>query len=157
MHDAVVRLSAIDGAVVLSYTDADPEVLQFGAKITAQQKEQGAAKQFKLVEFPCKTGDCSGWDGLENLGGTRHQSAARLAARCPDVAILVVSQDGRASLMAQENRGGVVQILRGFERALSPETTLWFGSPRHLRTAVRVSSSTPEVSGILPSNDPTLE
>jgi hypothetical protein len=130
-------------------------VLQFGAKIIEAQK--GAAIKFQLVEFPCNVEGCSGRDDLEDLGGTRHQSAARLAALRPDVMILVVSQDGRASLMAQTGNTKVVRILRGFERALPPETTLRFGSYVRVSGTARGRSIVSGVSSTLSSKESNPE
>jgi hypothetical protein len=90
--DGVAGLTAVDGAVVL--TDRY-EVLGFGAKIM-RRKGQSQVEQVQLME-PIE-------DGLvalvhpEQLGGTRHLSAAQFVHDQQDATALVASQDGRFTI-----------------------------------------------------------
>jgi hypothetical protein len=90
--DGVAGLTAVDGAVVL--TD-HYEVLGFGAKIM-RRKGQSQVEQVRLME-PVE-------DGLvalvhpEQLGGTRHLSAAQFVHDQRDATALVASQDGRFTI-----------------------------------------------------------
>ena len=90
--DGVAGLTAVDGAVVL--TDRY-EVLGFGAKIM-RRKGQSQVEQVRVME-PVE-------DGLvalihpEQLGGTRHLSAAQFVHDQRDVTALVASQDGRFTI-----------------------------------------------------------
>jgi hypothetical protein len=87
--DGVAGLTAVDGAVVV--TDRY-EVLGFGAKIM-RRKGHGQVEQVRILE-PVE-------DGLvalvhpEQLGGTRHLSAAQFVHDQQNSAALVASQDGR--------------------------------------------------------------
>jgi hypothetical protein len=90
--DGVAGLTAVDGAVVL--TD-HYEVLGFGAKIM-RRRGQSQVEQVRLME-PVE-------DGLvalvhpEQLGGTRHLSAAQFVHDQRDATALVASQDGRFTI-----------------------------------------------------------
>jgi hypothetical protein len=90
--DGVAGLTAVDGAVVL--TD-HYQVLGFGAKIM-RRKGQSQVEQVQVRE-PVE-------DGLvalvhpEQLGGTRHLSAAQFVHDQRDATALVASQDGRFTI-----------------------------------------------------------
>lgn len=118
----IVQLTATDGLLALG---EDLSVLCFGAKIESLT----APSQIELFDFASRAPRSV---RIEELGGTRHQSAARLAwSRQDDVLVLVVSQDGRCSLLARVDaaEGPVLRVLRGFERAVPPDImTLRFGS-----------------------------
>jgi hypothetical protein len=86
---AVAGLTAVDGAVVL--TDRY-ELLGFGAKI-ARRKGWPQIEQVTLTE-PTE-GAASSLIHPEQLGGTRHLSAAQFTQDQRDAVALVASQDGR--------------------------------------------------------------
>jgi hypothetical protein len=90
--DGVGSLTAVDGAVVL--TDRY-EVLGFGAKIM-RRKGHAQVEQVRVME-PVE----GGMDLIvhpEQLGGTRHLSAAQFIHDQRDTAALVASQDGRFTI-----------------------------------------------------------
>ena len=82
-------LTAVDGAVVL--TDGY-ELLAFGAKIT-RRRGWPQVEQVTLTE-PIK-GAVPARVSPEQLGGTRHLSAAQFIQDQRDAVALVASQDGR--------------------------------------------------------------
>jgi len=86
---AVAGLTAVDGAVVL--TDRY-ELLGFGAKI-ARRKGCPQVEQVTLTE-PIE-GATPALTHPEQLGGTRHLSAAQFIQDQRDAVALVASQDGR--------------------------------------------------------------
>jgi len=86
---AVAGLTAVDGAVLL--TDAY-ELLGFGAKI-ARRKGSPRVDQVRLSE-PVE-GAAPAVVSTEQLGGTRHLSAAQFVHDQRDAVALVASQDGR--------------------------------------------------------------
>ena len=117
----IVQLTAIDGLLVL---DDELRVLSVGAKIKAPDKPA----QIELLNFPNQSRQFL--RSIDELGGTRHQSAARLVWAKGDAIVLVVSQDGRSSLMARvaDTGDSAVRVLRGFERTIPLDaTTLRFG------------------------------
>jgi len=102
----IARISSIDGAIVL---DSRLTLLMIGAKIASihqdassltvwQPKGPEQEKLQKLQQI-----------SLEEIGGTRHQSAANFAAAYSAGAALVVSQDGRVTLVVQDS-GSVVAL-----------------------------------------------
>jgi hypothetical protein len=106
MIDAVAGLTAVDGAVVL--TDRY-EVLGFGAKIM-RRKGHGRVEQVRILE-PIE----GGVDALthpEQLGGTRHLSAAQFVHDQQDTAALVASQDGRFTIFEWSPKEGIVHAHR---------------------------------------------
>jgi len=107
----LARMTDVDGALVVrDGADADelPAAHAFGIKIQGDQKS---------ADVPCVVVDAeSGAERvvgrLDELGGMRHQSAARYAGMNPGDLVVVVSQDGHASLM--RSQGGVVRVLVGW-------------------------------------------
>jgi hypothetical protein len=89
---AIAGLTAVDGAVVL--TDRY-ELLGFGAKI-ARRKGCPQVEQVLLTE-PIE-GDTPTLVHPEQLGGTRHLSAAQFIQDQHDAVALVASQDGRFTI-----------------------------------------------------------
>ncbi len=87
--DAIAGLTAVDGAVLL--TD-HYEVLGFGAKIV-RRKTWPRVEQVTVTE-PIQGGTAQ-LVHPEELGGTRHLSAAQFAHDQRDSLALVASQDGR--------------------------------------------------------------
>jgi hypothetical protein len=90
--DAVAGLTAVDGAVVL--TDRY-EVLGFGAKIT-RRKGYGLVQQVSVTE-PIE-GGLAALVHPEQLGGTRHLSAAQFVQDQRDSVAFVASQDERFTI-----------------------------------------------------------
>jgi hypothetical protein len=102
----VGKLTAFDGAVVLR---DDLTVLGFGAKLNCPPEDftvsrLNAVTREKLRERP-----------IYELGGTRHQSAARFVNRYRDCRVAVSSQDGRLTLVAWAQESGAVVAISGFE------------------------------------------
>ena len=81
-------LSAVDGAVVVAENFS---VLGFGAKL------QGDAGDFDVLVLDVLNGELSTISHAE-LGGTRHQSAARFVNQHHEAMVFVASQDGRLTL-----------------------------------------------------------
>jgi hypothetical protein len=110
MNDAVVNaiagLSAVDGAVVL--TDRY-ELLGFGAKIVRRkgwpQVEQVAMSEPVEAAVPVLVHP-------EQLGGTRHLSAAQFVQDQRDSVALVASQDGRFTIFEWSSREQMVHAYR---------------------------------------------
>ncbi len=92
--DAVAGLTAVDGATIL--TD-DYRVLAFGAKI-ARRRGASTVEQVTLTE-PVLGGTAT-LVHPEQLGGTRHMTAAQFAQDQKDAVALVASQDGRFTIFA---------------------------------------------------------
>ncbi|MDB4927519.1 MAG: hypothetical protein JWM10_3 [Myxococcaceae bacterium] len=95
-------LSAVDGAVIL---DDSLRVLGFGATISAHDEPATvmavrAVGQLEPTQLP-----------FDQLGGTRHQSAARFVWAERDAAAVVASHDGEVTVLAWvEELGQVVAI-----------------------------------------------
>jgi hypothetical protein len=105
---AIAALSRVDGAIVMT---RDLRVLGFGAKIAVRtnvppnvclfRPEPGSQR---VVISP-----------LEEVGGTRHQSAARFVDAHRESVVLVVSQDGHMSVLHWHNEIGAVAVVRNAE------------------------------------------
>lgn len=113
--DAVAHLSAADGCVVLSNTF---RVLGFGGSILVSEEE--CKKTSTKVRFSTDQ-SCSIDEFLNNVGGQRHQSAARLAIKHSDVMIFVISQDGELSVFASDKEG-YVRVYRPVDPSYSPDS-----------------------------------
>jgi len=112
-QDAVTRevygiagLTAVDGATVLT---THYEVLAFGATIT-RRKGWAQVDEVKLTE-PIE-GGAAVIVHPEQLGGTRHQSAAQFAHDQRDAVALVASHDGRFTVFAWSPLENVVHAHR---------------------------------------------
>lgn len=92
--DAIAGLTAVDGAAVMN---SRYELLGFGAKIA---RRRGAPR----VEQVIATEPIENQEAMlvhpEQLGGTRHLSAAQFAQDQRDALALVASQDGRFTVFA---------------------------------------------------------
>jgi hypothetical protein len=89
-------LTAVDGATVVT-TNLD--VLGFGVKI----KEEEKAASFRITEIdPLDHEDFVGLKPVEDIGGKRHQSAARFVYQQRDAIALVASQDGNVTVFVRE-------------------------------------------------------
>ena len=105
---STASLANIDGAVVVT---RDLQVLGFGAKITIE-----TGNTPNIFEFEPKPGMQELMPKqFEDLGGTRHQSAARFAANNKDSVVLVFSQDGHMSVMNWQEPINGVAVLRNTE------------------------------------------
>ena len=104
--DAVAGLTAVDGAVIL--TD-QYDLLGFGAKIARRQA--AALIDQVLVTEPVE-GGAAALVHPEQLGGTRHLSAAQFVQDQRDAVALVASQDGRFTLFEWSNPEAMVHAHR---------------------------------------------
>jgi hypothetical protein len=92
--DAVGGLTAVDGAAVIS---TDYEVLGFGAKIA---RRKGAPQIEQVTVTEPIVGGAAALVHPEELGGTRHLTAAQFVQDQRDAVALVASQDGRFTIFA---------------------------------------------------------
>jgi len=99
-------LSLIDGAVVM---DLDLCLLGFGAKLLFGPED------FLVTTLNAVTGELRERVSLEELGGTRHQSAARFVYGNRSTEVFVVSQDGRLSLFSWSERMHCVAVVQKLE------------------------------------------
>jgi hypothetical protein len=90
--ETIAGLTAVDGALVL--TDQH-ELLGFGAKIA--RRRGGAQVEQVTVTEPIDRG-VAALVHPEQLGGTRHLSAAQFVQDQRDAVALVASQDGRFTI-----------------------------------------------------------
>jgi len=104
--DRTGQLTAVDGALVLR---EDLTVVGFGAKLVVDGAEFEVARFDALVSSPLEPMPVS------ELGGTRHQSAARFVRQHPDTSVLVSSQDGRMTLFSWDKKLGHVVAVSGLE------------------------------------------
>jgi hypothetical protein len=112
----VADMTKIDGATVAT---TDLEVLGFGTRITSADPVGESVKLFSRTLFDEKFTPKPWTD----LGGTRHQSAARFVAATKVSAAFVASHDGGLSAMAfkDDGDGPRVEWLRGLETLVSPQ------------------------------------
>ena len=102
--DVVARLSAIDGALVLS---SDLRVVGFGAEIVLDASRPVDAHE---VAGHARRGES--WPAIDGESfGMRHRSALRCVAATQGVAAFVVSQDGTVSFFWKQ--GSRVLVKRG--------------------------------------------
>ena len=101
-------LAAVDGAVVIT---KDLAVLGFGAKIAATRE----VPREVLTVQPGPTDQQFLKCTLEQLGGTRHQSAARFIGANQTAVAMVFSQDRRLSLMRWDSHEALVTVNRTAE------------------------------------------
>ena len=92
--DWIAGLTEVDGAAVIT---RDHEVLGFGAKI-ARRKAWAQVEEVMVTE-PIE-GGVAARVRPEQLGGTRHLSAAQFVHDQRDSIALVASQDGRFTVFA---------------------------------------------------------
>ena len=110
LHESLQRrvgdLSLIDGAVIM---DLDLRLLGFGAKLLFGQED------FLVTTLNAVTGEMSERVPLAELGGTRHQSAARFIHGNHAVEVFVVSQDGRLTMFSWSDRMRCVVAVQKLE------------------------------------------
>ena len=104
--DAIAGLTAVDGALVLSHRY---EVLGFGAKIM-RRKGWSQVEQVRITE-PVE-GGIAALVHPEQLGGTRHLSAAQFVQDQRDAVALVASQDQRFTIFEWSPQEEVVHAHR---------------------------------------------
>jgi len=99
-------LSLIDGAVVMAM---ELRLHGFGAKLLFGPEE------FTVTTLNAVTGALRGDVPLAELGGMRHQSAARFVNGNRACDVFVVSQDGRLSMFSWSERTQTVAVVRNLE------------------------------------------
>jgi DisA bacterial checkpoint controller nucleotide-binding len=102
--DAIARMAAIDGAVVLT---SEARVIGFGSKISVKESPPSVSRIGPGSERQ-KINSCE----LEALGGMRHQSAARFVGANHNCAAIVVSEDGPMSFMSWHAEGECVLVVK---------------------------------------------
>ncbi|MGH9158666.1 MAG: putative sensor domain DACNV-containing protein [Vicinamibacteraceae bacterium] len=103
---AVAGLTAVDGATLLT---SEYNLLAFGAKIT-RRKDRAQVSDVMVTE-PIQ-GAAPAIVGPEQLGGTRHLSAAQFVHDQRDSIALVASQDGRFTIFAWSTAASTVHAHR---------------------------------------------
>lgn len=96
-------LTAVDGALVMTNR---LEILGYGAKLKATEKELSVKEWLPFRGYARES------MRLEDLGGTRHRSAALFAAQHPETSVFVASQDGRFTIFCADGAGTEVLALR---------------------------------------------
>ncbi|MES9994939.1 putative sensor domain DACNV-containing protein [Desulfovibrio aminophilus] len=102
----IADLSLIDGAVVMTL---DLRLLGFGAKLLFGPED------FLVTTLNAVTGELCERVSLAELGGTRHQSAARFVRGNRSSDVFVVSQDGRLSMFSWAERMHGVAVVQNLE------------------------------------------
>lgn len=110
MVHRVGELSLIDGAVIMGM---DMELYGFGAKL------EFGPEEFQVIALDAVTGALHEGLPLNELGGMRHQSAARFVQGNRSATVFVVSQDGRLSLFCWSGR------LKGLAMVHNLEHFIW--------------------------------
>jgi DNA integrity scanning protein DisA with diadenylate cyclase activity len=100
------QLTGIDGALVVR---EDLTIIGFGAKLRFGVQDL-RARRYDL--FSNQDRDAV---PISELGGMRHQSAARYVAEHHDCSAVVVSQDGSVTLFAWETPQDAVVAVHGLE------------------------------------------
>ena len=112
--------SGIDGATLLDSTDL--RVVAFGVKIlTPPEKAPVRIRTTRLSDNNLQDVP------LKELGGMRHQSAARLVDFNHDASVVTVSQDGNVSLFLWDEDLQAVVALRGLEDYLRNVNEVYYG------------------------------
>lgn len=105
---AAASLAGVDGAIVMTW---DLRLLGFGAHIATQDDATPQVCIFRL-----ESGSQSPVPSpFEDLGGTRHQSAARFTAANKGSVALVISQDRHVSVMHWDEHIDAVAVVRDVE------------------------------------------
>ncbi|HVZ34892.1 MAG TPA: hypothetical protein VG963_20840 [Polyangiaceae bacterium] len=107
--DRIGDVTAVDGAAVVTQELA---LLGFGAKIATEVVPP------RVLEIRPVIGAGFEESSLDALGGTRHQSAARLVTAHPDCVAFVISQDGMVSLFSWLDEQNAVLVARELELLL---------------------------------------
>ena len=105
------QLTAIDGATIIN---TDFEILGFGAKIKPDVDKNPNNETIEVSE-PFEESQWVSKD-LSELGGTRHQSAARFVSDQQNNSFAVVaSQDGKVSVMHWDKKTKMVRVIQHAE------------------------------------------
>jgi hypothetical protein len=113
--DRIARLTAVDGALVMSF---DRYTYCFGAKI--QQIEALPAAFDLRIRRPVEDSRETTLN-ISDLGGTRHQSAAQFAYDQPQAIAVVASQDGDVTFFTRSEQNGTLLAVQQAELALLHE------------------------------------
>jgi len=105
---SVAALSGVDGAIVVT---RDMAVLGFGATIAVADVPRAEACVFRVGPGLQPVSPSP----LRDLGGTRHQSAARFAGAYHDSVAIVVSQDRHMSVVHWHEPIAAVAVVRNAE------------------------------------------
>lgn len=105
--ESIARLAAVDGAVVLT---SAARVIGFGAKINVK----GSRPPVSRIGAGSKDQEVDSCE-LEDLGGMRHQSAARFVGANRNCAAVVVSEDGPMSFMSWHAELKCVLVVRNVD------------------------------------------
>jgi hypothetical protein len=106
--EAIASLAKVDGAVVMT---RDMQLLGFGAKIEFRPDRDVPVCKFKPLPSDQEAVPLP----LEDLGGMRHQSAARFIVANKGTVVIVVSQDRHVSVMNWEDELKSVCVVRNAE------------------------------------------
>jgi hypothetical protein len=111
----VADFTRIDGAAVIS---TELGIIGFGAHVTSQDRQMPKTALAVATIYEERFHPAA-W---EELGGTRHQSAARFVASTKTSAAFVASHNGGLSALAwkEDAAGGHIQWLRGLEGLVAP-------------------------------------
>jgi hypothetical protein len=104
----IASLSQVDGAIVMTYV---MNLLGFGAKVDFRSNAIAPIYVFKPVQEKPQVVASR----LEDLGGMRHQSAARFIMENKETVAIVVSQDCHVSVMNWEENLKSVRVLNNAE------------------------------------------
>jgi hypothetical protein len=112
----VADFTRIDGAAVIT---TELGVIGFGARVTSPDRETAKTALTVATIYEDRFHSVA-W---EELGGTRHQSAARFVASTKTSAAFVASHNGGLSALAWKDDadGGHIQWLRGLEGLVAPQ------------------------------------
>ena len=105
---AIAPLAAVDGAVVMT---SDLKLLGFGAKIEFKLGSDVPVNKFQ----PKRGNQPVVASRLEDLGGMRHQSAARFIEANRGAVAIVISQDRHVSVMNWDQTLNSVTVVRNAE------------------------------------------
>ncbi len=103
---SIARLTALDGATIIT---RDLTVKRFGAKITVSSEIENV-----IITQPFKD-SIPITEKLSDLGGTRHQSAARFISKNKNSLAIVASQDGKVSAMFWDKEENEVFVTKHIE------------------------------------------
>ncbi|MDQ7832785.1 MAG: hypothetical protein RDU30_13710 [Desulfovibrionaceae bacterium] len=103
------ELSLIDGAVVV---DTDLHLYGFGGKLEMENTTPN------VIAVNASSGNIQYGLSLAELGGMRHQSAARFVSEHRTTYVFVVSQDCRLSLFCWSNKHECIAVVQNLEHFL---------------------------------------
>lgn len=98
---ALAQLTSVDGAALITY---DLDIIGFGVKLQPSPGSEPLSLIYQID--PLDHDDWLKSVTLEQLGGTRHQSAARFVSDQKEAVAFVVSQDGDVTAFVWEEGNG---------------------------------------------------